>query len=180
MGVKEILTKQGRHLVMRDRETGRIVRNDDGTQQRGLTPSARDSSLAAPNPDRKQDEQTWRRTLKRLTNDGKSLYERAFKIAMGEVIVPSSHYTDPTTGERVEYRGEPEVASLDLQARTIKDLHEMMHGKAVPETEVTAAEKEAEKQQALEAMTDEQLRAIINAPGNQTIDVTPTKKEEGE
>jgi len=178
MGVKELLTRQGRHLVVRNADTGRIERNDDGTQRRALTPSRVDASLAAPNPDKAQHEQTWRRALKALTNNGQKLYERAVRIAMGEVIVPSSYYIDPTTGERTEFRGEPEVASLDLQARTIKDLHEMMHGKAVIETEVTAAEKEAEKQQALEAMTDEQLRAIINAPANQTIDVQPTKKEE--
>lgn len=180
MGVKELLTRQGRHLVVRNADTGRIERNDDGTQRRALTPSRVDASLQAPNPDKKQDEQTWRRTLKKLTNDGKSLYERAFRIAMGEVMVSASEYIDPVTGEKMYFKGEPQVASLDLQERTIKDLHEMMHGKAVPETEVTLAEKEAEKQQALEAMTDEQLRAIINAPGNQTIDVQPTRKEEKE
>lgn len=161
------LTKQGDFLVMRTQE-GRIARDDLGRPQatRSMTPG--EAALASTT---KNGKETWRRKLRALTNNGADLHERLLLIATGNIMHPVGR--DPHTGELV--RGEPQVPTLETQRAALKDLHEMLHGKAVAETEVNASEQESEKRASLEAMSDEELQRIINAPGNQTVDALPEK-----
>jgi len=151
MSLKDLLIRQGRHLVERD-ENGRIARNDDGSQRRALMPLPREQREGSA-------EMTWRRNLKRLTNNGGDIHERLLRIARGEMLIPATA-KDPVTGET--FRGEPQQPTVETQRAALKDLHEMLHGKAVAETEVSKAEEEAEKQQQLEAMSDEELRRIVD------------------
>lgn len=148
----KFLFKQGRHLVTRD-ESGRIVKNADGTQQRALAPT-RTETLSAP---KKEQKQTWRRNLSRLTNNGADAHETLVRLMRGEVIV--SVGKDPLTGAVL--RSEPMTPSPETMRAASKDIHEMLHGKSVTETEVRSAEEEAEKRLQLEAMSDEELERIV-------------------
>lgn len=147
----KFLFKQGRHLVTRD-ESGRIVRNVDGTQQRALEPTRVERATGPV-----ATKGTWRRNLARLTNNGADAHEVLVRLMRGEVITPVGKDVDGTT-----IRGEPIVPTAETMRGAAKDIHEMLHGRAVAETEVRAAEEEAQVRQQLEAMSEEELRRIVD------------------
>lgn len=148
----KFLFKQGRHLVTRA-EDGSIVRNVDGTQQRALAPTRTEELAAAP----RERKQTWRRNLARLTNNGADAHETLVRLMRGEVHMPVGR--DPHTGATL--RGEPVTPSAEVMRAAAVNIHEMLHGKSVAETEVRAAEEEAEKRQQLEAMSEEELMRVV-------------------
>ena len=151
MSLKDLLTRQGKHLVVRDTDTGRIARNDDGTLKHVV------DAPRGVKYDKKAQKETFRQGLKRLTNNGMDGLERLARISRGEILIPVG--IDPLTGDKL--KGEPLVPSIESQRAAIMDIHQILHGKAVSETDVNEAEKQAETRASLEAMSEDDLRRII-------------------
>lgn len=121
-----------------------VVRNEEGRAThkvvaRGLPPR-----------------QTARAALRAMTNNGLDLYARLVDIANGKPHV----FRYEKDGR--EFESEVLVPSLDLQRQTAKDLLEFLHGKAVPQTELVAAEEQQQQMEQMAALSDEQLLAIIS------------------
>lgn len=131
--------RQGEVVVVRDDEN-RIVRHPDGKQAKAVVVS------------RSVNKETWRKALNRMTDNGRILDERLLNLALGHAYtasLPDGRVSDPIIPT-------PEVS----RAATVDLLH-MMRGKPVAQTEVMKAEKEAEDMEQYQAMSDEQLKAII-------------------
>jgi hypothetical protein len=120
--------------------------------------------------------QSWRAQLRALTNDGTDLLVHAYDIAMGKPVT----ITLPDGREL-----EPMVAPPAVQAALSIQLHELLNGKAVSQTEVVAAEKAMSEVEDVRNMSNEQLEAIylerstpkaaLPAASSQ-VEVTPTKQ----
>lgn len=104
----------------------------------------------------KNQRQTWRAVLRAMTNDGADLLARLYDIAMGKPFVVKL-----ADGRELE----PTVPTLETQRMAAMDLVTMLHGRAVPQTEVVKAEESA--LEAIRSMSDEDLakasRAILEA-----------------
>lgn len=105
--------------------------------------------------------QTWRRALDKLTNGGKDMQLVLIDLMHGNAYTP--RVFDRDGKERVGVSCEPIIPSAEVRRAAAMNLHEMLHGKAVAETEVVASEREAEKKLQLESMSDAQLQAYIDA-----------------
>ena len=128
------IKRQGNHVVLRD-DKGKVRAH--ALMSRAATP------------------ETWRRGLHKLTDGGRDMQLTLIDLMHGNVYQPrlpdgrlSSEIIIPT----------PEV-----RRAAAMNLHEMLHGKAVAETEVLASDREAEKKVQLESMTNEQLQAYVDA-----------------
>lgn len=123
------LTTQGGKVVERD-EKGRVV-----------------NAVVVPSvPSLKN----WRKFARELTDNGASLLVRLNDIAHGK---PFRAVRDDGT------ESEWEVPALETQRAAAKDLFEFIHGKAVAQTEVLAAEKATEDVEQYKALSDEALAA---------------------
>lgn len=98
--------------------------------------------------------QTVRQLISRLTNGGEELVITLYDIAQGK-----AHVCTLPDG-RVS---EPMIPTFEVRRAAAKDLLELFGGKAVPQTEIMKAEEQSEKQAQLDAMTPEELWAIIEA-----------------
>lgn len=96
----------------------------------------------------KTDNRTWREALKKLTNDGADIHEVLYNLAMG---------TPQVVKLEDGRESEPIVPSPEVRRAAAMDLHRIMHGKEVAETEVIKAEEEAHKMRALSAMSDHDI-----------------------
>lgn len=135
------LGRQGKKLVARD-DTGRIRAH---------------AVVQNPNDTRPQ---TWRRALSRLTNDGMDMLECLYSLMHGNAYTPKVYdqhgKLDPNR------TCDPIIPTAEVRRAAAKDLHEMLRGKAVAETEVIASEHEAAKLKQLDSMSDAQLQAYID------------------
>lgn len=95
--------------------------------------------------------ETFRTLLNRATNGGMEMYENLLNIARGH-----AHVFQLPDGRE----SEPVIPTLEMVRNANKDLIEFLHGKAVAQTEVMAAEKEARNVEQLRAMSDEELWAL--------------------
>ena len=124
--------------------------------QQGRTLVARDEkdnpvqALALEQPVSKK---TWRKALKELTNDGADIHVVLMNLAKG---VPIVHRFGGMESE-------PIIPSPEVMRAAAMDLHRIMHGKEVAETEVIKAEEEAAKAQQLAAYSTQELLAKLLA-----------------
>lgn len=104
------------------------------------------------------DKKSWREALKKLTNNGEDVHVVLYNLARGTPII----HKLPDGRE-----SEPVVPSPEVMRAAAMDLHRMMHGKEVAETEVIKAEEEAQKMQQLSAMSTrailEELKPLLEA-----------------
>lgn len=107
---------------------------------------------AAARPAR-QSPETWRRFLLRVTDNGQLIYERLVDLALGK----------PFRIEKPDGSVVAETPTFEVQRAAAMNLLEMMHGKAVAQTEVVKAEKEAVKDAQLRSMSTAQLTDIVRA-----------------
>lgn len=157
------LSRQGNHLV---------ARREDGTVKAHAV-----VQRAEKRP------QTWRRALARLTNDGQDMLECLYSLMHGNAYTPRVYGADgkPVPGKECA----PIIPTPEVRRAAAMNLHEMLRGKAVAETEVIASEREAEKKLQLESMSDAQLQAYIDGEyklldgGEDTPEVT-TPREDGD
>ena len=115
--------------------------------------------------DRNRD--TWRWTLRKLTNDGAELFAVLYNLAQGAPYVAS-------------WEGkvsEPIVPSPEVRRAAATDLLHMLHGKPVAQTEVMKAEMEAQEVQRYQAMSREELLRIAGLAGQKVIDAEYTTAE---
>lgn len=152
------LQRQGPHLAMRN-EKGDLEVDSKGKAVAAVAPNG-----ASP--------ETWRRALKKLTRGGMDIHERLLRIGMGEILISRGEMPDGT-----EIVSEPQVPTPEVQRAALMNLHEMMFGKAVAETEVNQSEVEAAKRQALEAMSEADLLKIIEGEYKQ---LEPSTEREAE
>jgi predicted CopG family antitoxin len=94
--------------------------------------------------------ESFRELIVKLTNNGQDQLEVLMAISRGQAITPTLTLPDGT----IQY-GEPVVPNATVMAQASKDLIEMMHGKAVAQTEVMKA--------AAESRHVEQARALSNS-----------------
>ena len=134
------LKRQGAHLVAR--------RSDGSMKAHALVQKA------------DQRPQTWRRALSKLTNDGSEMLECLYSLMHGNAYTP--RVFDRYGKEDLTQVCEPIIPTAEVRRMSAMNLHEMLRGKAVAETEVSASEREAEKSKQLESMSDEQLQSYIN------------------
>lgn len=134
------LKRQGAHLVLR---------NDDGT--------IKAHALAKKNDQRPQ---TWRRALSRLTNDGEDALKTLVDLNNGNAYTPKVY--DRNGKEDPTQVCAPIIPTAEVRRASAMNIHEMLRGKAVAETEVIASERAAEKKIQLESMSDAQLQAYID------------------
>jgi hypothetical protein len=104
--------------------------------------------------------ETWRRALAKLTNGGKDMQLVLIDLMHGNAYTPKVF--DKDGKERIGVSCEPIIPSAEVRRAAAMNLHEMLHGKAVAETEVVASEREAEKKLQLESMSDAQLQLYID------------------
>lgn len=100
------------------------------------------------------DKTTPRQLLRKLTNNGADLYVRLHDIAMGK-----PHVVQMADGSR----SEPMIPTLEAQRMASKDLIEFLHGKAVAQTEVKAAEEQAQQMEMIQALSDDELQERVRA-----------------
>lgn len=134
------LKRQGSHLV---------ARREDGTVKAHATVQRADTRP-----------QTWRRALSKLTNDGNDMLECLYSLMHGNAYTP--RVFDKHGKEDLTKACDPIIPTAEVRRMSAMNLHEMLRGKAVAETEVIASEREAEKAKQLESMSDEQLQAYID------------------
>lgn len=123
-----------------ERQGSRLVKRHLGKIEAATSP------LTLANP------KNWRKQAHEITNGGVDLLKKLYDIAMGvpfSAKLENGNYT------------EPEVPSLDTQRAAAKDLFEFINGKAVAQTEVLRAEKEAEDVEQYRALSDEQLNQFL-------------------
>lgn len=104
--------------------------------------------------------ETWRRALYRLTNGGQDMQLALIDLMHGNAYTPKVF--DKHGREKEGVSCEPIIPSAEVRRAAAMNLHEMLHGKAVAETEVIASEREAEKKMQLESMSDAQLQQYID------------------
>lgn len=134
------LKRQGAHLV---------ARRADGTVKAHAIAQKAD-----------QRPQTWRRALSKLTNDGNDMLECLYSLMHGNAYTPRVY--DRFGKEDLTKECEVIIPTAEVRRQAAMNLHEMLRGKAVAETEVISSEREAEKAKQLESMSDEQLQSYIN------------------
>lgn len=148
------LKRQGKHLTLR---------TEKGVIKAHATVQAGD---AKP--------QTWRRALSRLTNGGKDIHEVLIDLMHGNGYTPRIFGVDGK--EDTSRRCEPIIPTPEVRRQAAMNLHEMLHGKAVAETEVRASENEAALKLQLESMSDDQLQRYIDGE-YKMIEVTGNESE---
>jgi hypothetical protein len=124
--------------------------------QQGRTLVARDekgSPVQALALDQPINKKTWRKALKELTNDGADIHVVLVNLSKG---VPIVHRFGGLESE-------PIIPSPEVMRAAAMDLHRIMHGKEVAETEVIKAEEEAAKAQQLAAYSTQELLAKLLA-----------------
>lgn len=121
--------------------------------------------------------QTWRRALAKLTNGGQDMQLVLIDLMHGNAYTPKVY--DKDGKERVGVSCEPIIPSAEVRRAAAMNLHEMLHGKAVAETEVLTSEREAEKKLQLESMSDAQLQAYIDGEYEVLGSGTETPEVEG-
>lgn len=104
--------------------------------------------------------ETWRKALAKLTNHGEAMQEVLIDLMHGNAYTPRVY--DKDGKEKLGVSCEPIIPSPEVRRAAAMNLHEMLHGKAVAETEVVASEREAEKKIQLESMSDAQLQSYID------------------
>ena len=114
--------------------------------------------------------ETWRRALSKLTNGGKDMQVALINIMHGNAYRP----------QIVDLEGNPTGQVTDLIIPTAEvrraaamNLHEMLHGKAVVETEVRVAEAEASTRLQLESMSDAELERFIEGEYQELAEGAP-------
>lgn len=125
------LEKQGNRLVTRNAE-GRIEKATSPV----VIPSAKN----------------WRKFARELSNGGVDGIRRLYEISQGQpfrVQLPDGRYSDW------------EVPTLETQRAAAKDFHELVHGKAVAQTEVLKAAKESEEVEKYQALSDDALKEFL-------------------
>jgi hypothetical protein len=125
-----LLSRQGHFVVIRDSEGKVVSKVMEG----------------------KSTKDTFRRVLRKLSNDGLDYAMALDEIARGkpfQVELPDGRVSDP------------QVAPLGVRADVLKFLWEQMHGKAVDQTKVVEAEVAAEDAERYRSMTEEQLRRLV-------------------
>ncbi len=96
--------------------------------------------------------ETWRSVMRRLTNDGKDVMEVLYNLAMGTAVV--AQLPDGRVSE-------PVIPSPEVRRAAAVDLLHMLHGKPVAQTEVARAAQEAEDVAQYAALSDEELKRIL-------------------
>jgi hypothetical protein len=134
------LKRQGAHLV---------ARRADGTVKAHVRAQKTD-----------QRPQTWRRALSKLTNEGNDMLECLYALMHGNAYTPKVY--DRFGKEDLTKECEVIIPTAEVRRAAAMNLHEMLRGKAVAETEVIASEREAEKAKQLESMSDAQLQSYID------------------
>jgi hypothetical protein len=100
-----------------------------------------------------QKRSTWRSLLRKMTDNGAELYGIMLEIARGK----------PFTARLEDGReSEPIVPTPAVRLAAAKELVEFLHGKAVPQHLALQAEEEAQRVEQMQAMTDDQLWAIVH------------------
>ena len=94
----------------------------------------------------------WRSILRRMTNNGQNQFQRIVEIADG---VPfEAKLSDGRTSE-------PIIPPITAQLQAGQFLLEMMHGKAVAQTEMRKAEAETKLVEQFRALSDSELKAKV-------------------
>lgn len=132
--------QQGEQTVVRDAATGRVVR--DGKAIRKALSPAKGESLG-----------TWRKYLLSLTDGGRDLLLRHLNIANGVPHIPRL----PDGRE-----AEPQIPSMEVQRQASLSLMRFAFGTEVSQNEVLASEIQAEQMQSFQAMSDADLRKIVD------------------
>jgi hypothetical protein len=108
--------------------------------------------------------ETWRKALAKLTNNGADMHVVLVNLALGNAYRPQVIGPDGNpTGQVMELI----VPTPEVRRASAHNVHEMLHGKAVAETELVAAEAEASKMRQLESMSDLELERYIE--GDYTV-----------
>ena len=100
--------------------------------------------------------ESFRELIVKLTNNGQDQLEVLMAISRGQAITPTLTMPDGT----IQY-GEPVVPNATVMAQASKDLIEMMHGKAVAQTEVMKAAQEAKHVEQARALSDSELEGQL-------------------
>jgi hypothetical protein len=127
---KKTVAVQGEVLVERD-PTGTVTRKSP-PPEKGMTPIL-----------------NWRRQVRHMTNNGIDGFKVLINLMNGvpqKVTLP-----DGTESEWI-------IPTMEVQRQSAKDIIEFINGKAVAQTEVMKAEKEAEDVEQYQAMSDDALR----------------------
>lgn len=102
--------------------------------------------------------ETWRKALGKLTNGGRDMQLVLIDLMHGNAYQPQIlDASGNPTGKVTDII----VPTPEVRRAAAMNLHEMLHGKAVAETEVRAAEAEASKKLQLESMSDAELEKYI-------------------
>jgi hypothetical protein len=128
---KKTVAVQGEVLVERD-SAGTVTRRAS-PPEKGMPPL-----------------RNWRRQVRQMTDNGID----AFKVLINIMNAQPQKITLPD-GKESEWI----IPTLETQRAAAKDIIEFINGKAVAQTEVMKAEKEAEDVEQYQAMSDEALRA---------------------
>lgn len=121
--------------------------------------------------------ETWRKALSKLTNGGKDMQLVLIDLMHGNAYTPRIY--DANGKELPHVRCEPIIPTPEVRRASAMNLHEMLHGKAVAETEVRTSEREAEKKLQLESMSEAQLQAYIDGEYTLLESGTETPEVEG-
>lgn len=133
-------------LKMLVREGNKLVARDENKNV--VTEKGKAVAVVLPKPDAPQE--TWRKSIARLTRNGRDMQDVLYNLAMGnayEVKLPDGRVSEPI------------IPTAEVRRACAVTLHEWLHGKAVAQTEVMAAEKEAEDVQQYRALSDAELAA---------------------
>jgi hypothetical protein len=131
-----IFKRQGNHIVARDPDTDKVVRDRHGEPVHALAPPR-----ARP--------ETLRRAIHRLTDGGQLLLETHLNIALGRPFTVKMPDGSMST---------PEIPTAETRRAANLDILQFGFGKAVAQTEVVKAEQEAEDVEQYRAMSNEALR----------------------
>lgn len=112
----------------------------------------------------------WRRQARDVTDNGLDMLRVLINIANGEPCK-----TKLPDGSETDYI----VPTLELRRQAAKDVWEFIHGKAVAQTEVLHAEKEAEDTAQYAAFSDAQLMEAAK-PFLERVEKEKAKLTEGE
>lgn len=115
--------------------------------------------------DRSRD--TWRSTLRKLTNNGEELFVVLYNLAQG------APYKASFEGKE----SEPIIPSPEVRRAAATDLLHMLHGKPVAQTEVVKSEVEAQEMQRYQAMSREELLRIAGLEGAHAKRGLPPERE---
>jgi hypothetical protein len=141
--------------------------SDSKIQKEGRFMTLRDSAgnLITRVVDKGDERENWRNIMRRLTNNGQNQMEKLADISMGHAFTA----TMPDGRE-----SEPMIPTLQLQAVTSQVILEMLHGKAVAQTEMRKAEEETKLVEQYRSLSDNELRAkVIDALAQRKVDVLP-------